>query len=46
MNNKVKAIDIKSCAYNLFNDIVNMQNFNPNNFKIDEKSYENIILDM
>ena len=44
MNNKVKAIDIKSCANNFFNDNVNMQNFNPNNFKIDEKSYENIFI--
>ena len=33
----------------LLNDIINIENFDPNNIKIDEKSYKNIlctILDM
>ena len=42
MSNKVKDIDIKNHAYYFFNDIVNIKNFDPNNIKIDEKSYKNI----
>ena len=42
MSNKVKDIDIKNCTYYLFNDIINIENFNPNNIKIDKKSYKNI----
>ena len=34
MSNKVKDIDIL--------DIINKQNFDPNNIKINEKSYKNI----
>ena len=27
-----------------FNDIINIENFDPNNTKIDEKSYKNILI--
>ena len=30
MSNKVKDIDIKSCTYYFFNDIINRNNFDPN----------------
>ena len=38
MSNKIKDTDIKSCTYYFFNDIINIENFSPNNTKIDEKS--------
>ena len=38
MSNKVKDINI------IFNDIVNIKYFDPNNIKIDEKSYKNIFI--
>ena len=38
MSNKDKDIDIKNRTYYLFNDIINIKNFDPNNNKIDEKS--------
>ena len=44
MSNKVKDIDIKSRTYYFFNDIINIKNFDPNNIKIDEKSYKNIFI--
>ena len=44
MINKVKDIDIKNCTYHFFNDIFNMKNVDPNNIKIDKKSYKNIII--
>ena len=44
MSNKVKDVDIKNCSYYLFNDIINVKNFDLNNIKIDEKSYKNIII--
>ena len=40
MINKVKGIDIKNHAYQFFNDIVNIKNFDPNEIKINEKSYK------
>ena len=43
MSNKVKDINIKNCTYYFFNDMINIKNFDPNNIKIDEKSY-NIFL--
>ena len=42
MSNKVKDIDIKNCTYYFFNDIINIENFNLNNIKINKKSYRNI----
>ena len=36
MSNKVKDIDIKNCTYYFFNDIINIENFDLNNIKIDD----------
>ena len=44
MSNKVKDIDIKITAHNVANNVVNIQNFDPNNVKIDQKSYKNILI--
>ena len=44
MNNKVKSLGIKSRTYYFFDDIINIKNFNPNNIKIDEKSYQNTFI--
>ena len=44
MSNNVKDIDIKNRTYYFFNDIINTQNFNPSNIKIDEKTYKNILI--
>ena len=43
MNNKVKDTDIKNQTYYFFSDVINIKNFDPNNIKIDEKSYKSII---
>ena len=44
MCNKVKDIDIKNCTYYFFNDIINIKHFDPNNIKIDKKSYKDILI--
>ena len=44
MSNKVKDIHIKSRTYYFFNDIIDIENFNRNNIKIDENSYKNIFI--
>ena len=44
MNNKVKDINIKNRTYYFFNDIMDIENFDPNNIKIDEKSHKNIFI--
>ena len=44
MSNKVKDINIKNRTYFFSNDIINIENFDPNNIKIDEKSYKNILI--
>ena len=44
MNNQFKDIDIKNRAYYFFNDIINIKHFDPNNVKINEKSYKNILV--
>ena len=45
MRNNIKDINIKKPqAYYFFNDIVNIKDFDPNNIKIDEKSYKNIMI--
>ena len=31
-------------AYYFFDDIINIKEFNPNNIKIDQKSYKNILI--
>ena len=44
MSNKVKVIYIKNRTYYFFNDVINIKNFDPNNIKIDETSYKNILI--
>ena len=44
MSNKVKDIIMKNRTYYFFNDIINIKNFDPNNIKIGEKSYQNILI--
>ena len=44
MSNKVKDINIKIRTYYFFNDIIDIENFDPNNIKIDEKAYKNILI--
>ena len=40
MNIKVKDINMKIRTYYFFNDIINIKNFDPNNIRIGETSYE------
>ena len=45
MSNKVKDIYIKKQTYYFFFDyIINIKNFDLNNFKINEKLYKNILI--
>ena len=44
MSNKVKYINIKNQACYFFNDIINIENFDPNNIEIDDKLYKNIFI--
>ena len=44
MINKIKDISIKNHIYYFFNDIININVFDPNNIKIDEKSYKTILI--
>ena len=44
MSNKVEDINIKNSTYYFFNDIFDIENFGPNNIKIDKKSYKNILI--
>ena len=44
MSNKANRHDKKNCIYCFLNDIINAGNFNPINIKIDEKSYQNILI--
>ena len=37
-------VDIKNRTYYCFNDLMNIKNFNPNNIKIDETLYKNILI--
>ena len=43
MSNIVKDINIKNHTYYFFDDI-NIKDFDPNNIKIDEKSYKNVFI--
>ena len=36
-------IDIKNWTYYFFDDVINIKNFNPNNIKVDEKYYKDIL---
>ena len=44
MSNKSKDLNIKSHPYYFFDDIINIKNFDPNIFGIDEKLYKNIVI--
>ena len=44
MSNEVKSINIKNRTFYFYDDIINIKNFDPNNIKIDEKSYKNIFI--
>ena len=46
MSNKVKDRDIKKQTYYFFNDIINIENFDPNNIKSHTKIFLFTILDM
>ena len=39
---QVKEINIKNWTYHFFNDLTNIEDFDPNLLKIDKKSYKNI----
>ena len=43
MSNKFKDKDIKNQAYYFFNYMINIKIFDLNSFKIDEKTYKNIL---
>ena len=44
MSNKVNDTDIKNRTYYFFNDIINIEHFDLNNIKIDEKPYKNVVI--
>ena len=44
MGNKIKDMNIKNQTYYFFNDIIKIENFDPSNIKMDEKSYKNILI--
>ena len=44
MSNNVKDINIKNHTYYFFDDIINIKDFDPNNTKIDQKPYKNILI--
>ena len=44
MRNKFEGIVIKSQTYYFFDDIINIKIFDLNKIKIDEKSYQNILI--
>ena len=43
MSNNVKDVNMKNHTHYFFDDI-NIKDFDPNNIKIDEKSYRNILI--
>ena len=40
----VKDINIKNHTYYFFNSIISIKDFDPDNIRIDEKSYKNIFI--
>ena len=44
MSRKIKGIDIKSPTYYFFNDIINIKFFDPNDIRVDKKSYKVILI--
>ena len=43
-SNKVKDTDIKNRTYYFLDELINIKNFDPNNIKIDGKSYKDILI--
>ena len=43
-DNKIKEINIKNHKNCYFDDIVNINNFNPKNIKVDTKLYKDILV--
>ena len=41
---QIKEINIKNRTYCLFDDLINIKNFDPNQIKIDKNSDKNIII--
>ena len=41
-NVELKEINIKNCRYYYFNDLIKIEDFNPDNILIEEKSCKNI----
>ena len=44
MSNKSKDIDIRQQTYYFFDYIINLKNFDPNKFNMDEKSQKKILI--
>ena len=44
MNTKVNNIELKNHTYYIYDDIINMKYIDPNNIKIDGKSYKEILI--
>ena len=44
MSNKIKDVDMKNHTYYFFNDIIKIKIFDPNNIKMDEKSYKKVFI--
>ena len=44
ISNKVLDINIKNGTYYFSNDMINIENFDPNNIKIVEKPYKDILI--
>ena len=40
----MEYMNIKSNTYYFIDDIINMKNFDPNNIKLNEKSYQRVII--
>ena len=43
-NDKSKEIDIKNCAWQYFDEIIKVEDFNFGNILIDKKRFENILV--
>ena len=44
MSSKIKGIDIKNLTCYFFNDIINIKIFDPNDIRVDKKSYKSILI--
>ena len=43
-NDELIEIDIKNCKYHFFDDMININDFNPKNIKVDKKSFKDILI--